>query len=235
LGNVSSVERSAAQERDEFLRGGALVFRLDPGFESMNRTNFGRYGWRVLTLSMSLVIARGACGYDFPLSESAIRDAYFLGTKGPSQGRTFLGEYTHAVNQFKVGACTSEISLETPFAHIAIHASKTPNYSAQDAVKEFLGKPAVFRMHLDICYLAGALENVIKVTVLQNKRSIRWTYENRSAYYPPSDESTQVSNNGERIDLEFPADRIDSSELTIRIDTPDGQHADTVFALESLR
>jgi hypothetical protein len=44
-----------------------------------------------------------------------------------------------------------------------------------------------------------------------------------------------VSNNGERIDLEFPADRIDLSELTIRIDTPDGQHAKAVFALESLR
>lgn len=131
-------------------------------------------------------------------------------------------------------ACTSEISLETPFAHVAIHASKAVNYSAQDAVKEFLGKPAVFRMHLNICYLAGAPKNAIRVTVIQNKKTIQWSSEKRSAYYPPSDETTQVSNNGERIDLEFPADRIDSSELTIRIDTPDG-HAETVFALESLR
>jgi len=61
------------------------------------------------------------------------------------------------------------------------------------------------------------------------------TSENRSPYFPPSDESTQVLNNGERIDLEFPADRIDSSELTIRIDTPDGQHGDEVFALQALR
>ncbi len=227
--------RSAALERDEFLRVGALGFGINPGFESMNRSKFGRYGWRVVALSMSLVIARGACGYDFPLSESAIRAAYFLGIKGPSQGSTFLSEYTHAVNQFKVGACTSEISLQTPFAHVAVHASKAVNYSAQDAVKEFLGKPSVFRVHLDICYLAGAPENTIKLTVLQNKKSIHWTSENRSAYYPTSDESTQVSNNGERIDLEFPADRINSSELTIRIATPDGQHADAVFALESLR
>jgi hypothetical protein len=67
-----------------------------------------------------------------------------------------------------------------------------------------------------------------KLAVLQNKKSVRWTSENRSAYYPPSDESTQVSNNGERIDLESPADRIDSSELTIRIDTPDSQQGETV-------
>jgi hypothetical protein len=201
----------------------------------MNWTNFSRYRWRVLALSMSLLNARGACGYDFPLSESAIRDAYFLGTKGPSQGSIFLGQYTHAVNQLKVGACTSAISLETPFAHVALHASKAVNYSAQDAVKEFLGKPAVFRVHLEICYLQRAPENAIKITVQQNKKTIQRTSENRSAYFPPSDESTQVSNNGERIDLEFPADRIDLSELTIRIDTPDGQHAQAVFALEFLR
>jgi hypothetical protein len=199
----------------------------------MNRANFSCCGWRILALLIP--IASGARGYDFPLSESAIRDAYFIGTRGPSQGSAFLGEYTHALNELKVGACTSEISLETPFVHVAIHASKAVNYSAQDAVKEFLGKPVVFRMHLEICYLAGAPENAIKVTVIQNKKRIQWSSENRSTYYPPSDEFSQVSNNGERIDLEFPADRIDSSELTIRIDTPDGQHAETVFALESLR
>ena len=67
------------------------------------------------------------------------------------------------------------------------------------------------------------------------ERDKGYAAENRSAYYPPSDETTQVSKNGERIDLEFPANRIDASELTIRIDTPDDQHAETVFALESLR
>jgi len=101
-------------------------------------------------------MVRGACGYDFPLSESAIRDAYFLGSKGPSQGQAFPGAYTHAVNALKV-------SVETPFAQIAVQASKAVNYSAQDAMKEFLGKPAALRMHLDICYLAGAPENAIKI------------------------------------------------------------------------
>jgi hypothetical protein len=139
------------------------------------------------------------------------------------------------VNQSKLGACTSAISLETPFAHVALHASKALNCSAQDAVKEFRGKPAVFRVHLDICYLAGAAENAIKVVVLQNEKSIQWTCENRLGYFPPGDRFARVSNNGERIDLEFPAERIDSCTLTIRIDTPVGQHSTAVFDLESLR
>jgi hypothetical protein len=65
----------------------------------------------------------------------------------------------------------------------SIHASKTLNYSAQDAVKEFLGKPAVLRMHLDVCYL-GATENAIKGTVLQNKKSVRWTSEKSFGVLP---------------------------------------------------
>jgi hypothetical protein len=56
---------------------------------------------------MSLLMVGAACGYDFPLSETAIRDAYFLGKNGPSQGSAFLAEYTHAVRELKVGACTS--------------------------------------------------------------------------------------------------------------------------------
>ncbi len=131
---------------------------------------------------MAVLIGRAARGYDFPLSQTAIRDAYFLGTKGPSSGSAFLGEYTHKVNQLKVGAWMSEIGLETPFAHVAIHASKAVNYSAQDAGKEFLGKPVVFRMHLDICYLSGAPENAIRVTVLQNNKTIQWTSENRTPF-----------------------------------------------------
>jgi hypothetical protein len=67
------------------------------------------------------------------------------------------------------------VSVETPFAHVAVHASKIIHYSAQDAVKEFLGKPAALRMHLDICYLAGASENALKIAVLENKKGIRWT------------------------------------------------------------
>jgi hypothetical protein len=126
-----------------------------------------------VALLMSVLIASGAWVYDFPLSKSAIREAYFWEPKDRARAALFVGDYTHAVNELKLGACTSGISLETPFAHVAIHASQAVDYSAQDAVKEFLGKPVVFRMHLEICYLAGAPENAIKVTVIQHKKTER--------------------------------------------------------------
>ena len=55
----------------------------------MNWTNLSRYRWRVLALSMSLLNARGTCGYDFPLSESAIRDVYFWEQKGRARAAYF--------------------------------------------------------------------------------------------------------------------------------------------------
>jgi hypothetical protein len=63
----------------------------------------------------------------------------FWEARGPARVG-FSGEYTRAANELKVRACTSSVSVETPFAHVAIHASKAVNYSAQYAVKEFLGK-----------------------------------------------------------------------------------------------
>ena len=77
----------------------------------MNRTNFSWYRWRILALLMSLLNARGACSYDFPLSENAIRNAYFLGSKGPGLGQAFLAEYKHAVKELTVGGCTSAVSV----------------------------------------------------------------------------------------------------------------------------
>jgi len=193
-----------------------------------------KYALRFLALSLSFAIVGTAAGYDSPLSEIAIRDAYFLGNKA-GQGGAFLAEYNRAIPELKAGSCVSGVRVETPFAHVAVHASQAHNYSAQDAVKEFFGKPAFFRIHLEICYEVGAPENSIRIKVVQNKKSIQWSSESRSAYYPLADELTQVSNNGERIDLEFPAERLESSELAIRIDTPDAQHAETLLPLQTLR
>ena len=41
--------------------------------------------------------------------------------------------------------------------------------------------------------------------------------------------------NGERVRLEFNSKQIDSSTLTIRIDTPDKQHSEVDFDLQVLR
>jgi hypothetical protein len=118
---------------------------------------------------------------------------------------------------------------------VADYASAAPNYSAQDAVRQFYGKQMVFRIHLDICYKPNAPLNAIKIKVIQNKKEIVPFSAESSPYVPRVDELATLPANGEQLLLEFKSKQIDSSTLTIRIDTPDRQHADVDFDLQALR
>ena len=184
-------------------------------------------------LAFSLAIPARA--YDVPLTESTIRDAYFLGTRQTGLGPDFLANYTREIPNLSLGRYRSFASLETPFTQVAILSSKKLNYSAQDAVKEFLGKPLPFRIHLEICYMVDAPPDGLTVRIVQNKKALMPASFERSLFFPASDEYSSPPPIGETIQLEFIADKIDSSTLTILIDTPDGQQAEVVFDLQSLR
>jgi hypothetical protein len=184
-------------------------------------------------LAFSLAIP--ACAYDVPLTENSIRDAYFLGTRQTGLGPDFLANYTREISNLSLGRYRLFASLETPFTQVAILSSKKLNYSAQDAVKEFLGKPLPFRIHLEICYMLDAPPDGLTVRIVQNKKELLPAFSERSLFFPASDEYSSPPPIGETIQLEFSADKIDSSTLTILIYTPDGQQSETVFDLQTLR
>jgi len=187
------------------------------------------------TVLLAFSLAIPACAYDVPLTEHSIRDAYFLGTRQTGLGSDFLANYNREISNLSLGRYRSFASLETPFTQVAILSSKKLNYSAQDAVKEFLGKPLPFRIHLEICYMVDAPPDGLTVRIVQNKKELLPASFERSLFFPASDEYSSPPPIGETIQLEFSADKIDSSTLTILIDTPDGQQAETVFDLQTLR
>ena len=189
---------------------------------------------RILVLSLVLAFTRPACAYDIPLSESAIRDAYFLGKRTGGLNAEFIASYSRQIPQLKQGNCTSTARVETPFLKVAIHSSDMPNYSAQAAVKDFFGKTLAFDVHLDICYTTHAPQNAIRFKIIQNKKEMAPLSVQRSPYEERT-EFGALPPNGEQIDLEFKAEALGSSDLTIVIDTPDGQHGEAVIALGALR
>src|SRR6266513_446076 len=128
------------------------------------------HGFAIL-LALFLAVPLNAYD-DIPTSEHSIRDAYFLGTRQGSLTPEFLARYAHWIPELKEGSCTSQVRLETPFRQVADYASKAPNLSAQDAVKQFYGKQMTFRVFLDICYKPNAPLNSIKIKVFQNKKEI---------------------------------------------------------------
>lgn len=185
-------------------------------------------------LALFLVVPLNA--YDnIPTSENSIRDAYFLGTGHGGPAPEYLARYIHWIPELKEGTCTSQVRLETPFLQVADYASQALNLSAQDAVEQFYGKPMVFRVFLDICYQPQAPLNAIKVKVVQNKKELVPLFSQSDPYVPRVDALAILPANGERIRLEFKSSQIDSSTLHFRIDTPDQQHADVDFDLQTLR
>jgi len=79
----------------------------------------------------------------------------------------------------------------------------------------------------------NAPPNAVKIKVIHNRKEIAPQSEERSAYYPATDEYTHMPSIEEQIQLRFNAKKIDSSGLTIQIDTADGQHAEVEFDLRS--
>lgn len=185
--------------------------------------------------ALALLVAQPAASYDYPLSPGAIRDAYFLGTRQTSLGADFLVQYSRVIPELQAGRFTSKATLETPFTQVAIHTSMTLGYKAQDAVREFYDKPTVVRLHLDICYKINAPENAVRIKIIQNKKEVFPESSDSSPYYPATDEYTQMPSIGEKVELEFKPNKIESSTLLIVINTPDGQHAETAFDLRTLR
>ena len=77
--------------------------------------------------------------------------------------------------------------------------------------------------------------NAIKIKIFQNKKEIVPLSTESDPYVPRVDELATLPANGERVRLEFKSNRIDSSTLHFRIDTPDEQHAEVDFDLQTLR
>ena len=186
-------------------------------------------------LLFALAIALPAFGaYEYPLSSSAIREAYFLGTGSTRGDADFLAQYSHTIAKLTAGSYTSVVRIETPYSQVAERAAETLNYSADDAVKEFRGKPIDFRMNLDICVKSGA-EKSIEIKVLQHGKEIVLRSAHHSPYFAPQEADSSLPRIGEHIQLVFDARGIDASPLVIEIDAGNGQHAENTFDLTTLR
>ena len=104
----------------------------------------------VFLSAIIVAIALPALAYDYPLSPEAVREAYMLGKSDGAKRDKFFAKYTQHLPLPKTGSYVEMIQLETPFAVVAENTAQKLNYYAPDAAEEFVGKPAVFRVHVEI-------------------------------------------------------------------------------------
>jgi hypothetical protein len=88
---------------------------------------------------------------DTPLSEEAVRDAYFLGQHHDQTLSLFLAKYMKILPMPKSGPDIASISFLTPFALFAQESSqRTMNYSAQEAEQDHRNQEEIVRIVIQI-------------------------------------------------------------------------------------
>jgi hypothetical protein len=198
-----------------------------------------------------LLFAVPAFAFDYPLSETAIRDAFLTGN-GNRNSELFV-KYIHNFSAPDSGPYVASVRLETPFEQVAQRGATASNYHAQEAEQEFLGKRMPFRVSVEIQFTPtypefqnresnGAYSLLQPIPDYQNDFQIDVSQDNTiaplasHAYVASSNFSNTIWGiQGIVLEQEFDPQKIDSSDLTVEVHTPDGQDVATTFDLSQLR
>ena len=102
-------------------------------------------------LVSALLLPAPSFSMDTPLSEEAVRDAYFLGQHHDQTLSLFLAKYMKILPMPKSGPDIASISFLTPFALFAQESSqRTMNYSAQQAEQDHRNQEEIVRIVIQI-------------------------------------------------------------------------------------
>jgi hypothetical protein len=103
----------------------------------------------VLTAAMLLTPA--AFAFDTPLSDQAVREAYFLGQRHDGSLATFLGKYIQQLPPPQTGPYISSVAFFTPFAQLVQFSDRyIGNYSAQQAALDHRGQAEFVHIVVEI-------------------------------------------------------------------------------------
>jgi len=97
-----------------------------------------------------LLLTPHSFAFDTPLSDQAVREAYFLGQRRDETMATLLNKYTKPLPPPKTGPYVTSITFLTPFALLVQHSSRQSNYSAQQAALDHRDQPEFVRIMVQI-------------------------------------------------------------------------------------
>ena len=209
----------------------------------------------IAILATALLVSFAVFAYEVPLSDEAVREAYFLGQRRDDTTARLLEEYRRYFPVPKTGAHVYAVELFTPYALAVDAASRhNLNYSAQQAVQDYRLRGDSVRVGVYIRYTStygprgmrkpndassqGDGREEFQVRLIQDGKAI----DSQNLRY----EGTHVSFGGGRggggsrptgfiVWQEYATSNVTSSEVTVEVDTPDGQHVSAPFDLSRLR
>ncbi len=200
-----------------------------------------------------LIAAPATTAFEYPLSETAIRSAFLTGHATDGRNAQLFAKYVRDFSAPESGPYVARIRLETPYEQVAKLGATAANAHTEEAEQEFFGKSLPFRVSVEIQFTpsypafdlaepAGAYSLLQPLPDYQRDFQIDVSQENTIA--PESSRayisSSYFSNTvwgiqGLVIEQEYDPKKIDSSDLTVEVHTPDGQDVATTFNLAELQ
>jgi hypothetical protein len=106
----------------------------------------------VAAVLVTLILSnQSSFAFDTPLSDEAVREAYFLGQRHDDTMATFLNKYTKFLLPPRTGPHIYSVTVFTPFALLVQQSSQhTSGYSAQQAALDHRDQPEFIRIIVQI-------------------------------------------------------------------------------------
>ncbi len=209
-------------------------------------------------LAAALLLASSAFAFSTPLSDEAVREAYFLGQRRDERTAEFLEKYRRHFPIPESGPWISTAELFTPYAEMVELSQRSFNYSAQTAAKDYREHKDTVRVTVTVEF-TSSYGSLIEQDVEQRSGSTKgfafrspefwkdFTYRlfDGDAVVEPLDVQGRPTfrsgdnsgaMTGATVVLLYDVEKISSSvDTAIVVDTPDGQQAVATFDLASLR
>ena len=205
-------------------------------------------------LAAALLMTSVAFAFSAPLSDEAVREAYFLGQRRDDRTAQFLETYRRYSPVPKSGPHVLVIELFTPYAQAVEASSKHgTGYSAQQARQDYQARGDSLRVGVYVRYTPtygpGFPYSPNKVpgqTGTWKDFQVRLelngeTRESRSVRYEGTPMGTGGGKGGGSrstgfiVWQEYDASNSSFTDATVEVDTPDGQHVVAPFDLSRLR
>ena len=213
----------------------------------------------ILIFTVALLLSPSSFAFDTPLSDQAVREAYFLGQRRDEKTALFLEKYRRHLAIPESGPWVSTVEMFTPYAEaVELSRQRSIGYSAQDAAQDYRKKAACVRVTITIEFTSTYGELIQEKTSQRsgspNAFSVRpstfwkdFSYRlfdgddvveplemHGSATFRTVDDSTMMT--GAQIVLLYDAEKISSSaDATVVVDIPGHPQVVAPFDLATLR
>ena len=206
----------------------------------------------------ALLLVPPSFAFDTPLSDTAIREAYFLGQRRDDAMTRFLNRYTKFPDAPESGPQIYSVTFLTPYALVVQQSSQRLNYSAQQAEKEHNPDDEIVAITVEILLTASYPATIAKPTGSRSGAAIGFQLRNPDFWkdfkYSVFDDEKEFKVDdatgeptyscdgygscsliGAMVHLQLPAKFFTSDSATVEIDPKVADPTYVDFDLSSLR